>query len=102
MFLHQSFDVKRLRLSDCLELLVKGILEVRAHVMRVVAEIDLEALVAENLLLFTEDRVGEFGAKRRDSLRAILSRPDEADRGCLRGVFRPYGKEIKISLTAPS
>lgn len=89
MPLHQLLDIERLRLSDCLELLVEGELEVGAHIMRVISEVDVEALIAEDLLFFAKDGVGELGTESRNCLGALLARPHEADGKCLRGVLRP-------------
>lgn len=57
--------------------------------MRMVAQVNLEALIAEDLLLLAEDRVCEVGSERGDRLDAIVGRPHEADGGCFGSILRP-------------
>lgn len=69
------------------ELLAELDLEVGAHVRRIVAEVDLEVLVAKDFLLFAKDGVCESGVEF--GLFAIGAWGNERDHESLVGGGRP-------------
>lgn len=62
----------------------------RSHVADMVAQIDLEVLVAEDTLLLAEYGVCEFGIEGRDCPGPLQARSHERDGEGIVGICRPY------------
>lgn len=78
-FLENGGNIVGFAVTDGLEFLVVGDLQMRSHVIRTVPQADLEALVAKDPLLFAEDGISELGVEGRDGCEAGLGGREEID-----------------------
>jgi hypothetical protein len=75
--------------TDRLELLIIGNVNMRAHIMGCKAQADNQTPVAEDLFLITKDGVRELGMERRERLGLFVARLDNGDVNRIIGVARP-------------
>lgn len=72
--LQYSVNIRWLRLSDRLKLVFKGDLYIWSHVVRIIAQVNPEALVTKYLLLVAENGICELGSKVGDSFQSSRRR----------------------------
>jgi hypothetical protein len=81
--------VESSRVTDRLELLIVGNVNVRAHIMGRKAQADNQPPVSKDLFLITKDGVGELGVERGERLGFLVARLDNGDMNRIVGVARP-------------
>lgn len=79
-------------------LLAVGQLEVWPHVVRPVAQLELEIFVAEDLLIVAKDWICKFGVKAGHRSKSILGRGQKCDIQRLIGVREPWDVSVQLSL----
>lgn len=75
--------------TDWLELLIVGNVNMRAQIMSRKAQTDNQAFVTEDLLIVAKDRIGELGVKRRKCFRLLLAWLNDSNMDRIVGVARP-------------
>jgi hypothetical protein len=79
-------EVKSSCVTDCLELLIVGDVNMRAHIMGRKAQADNQTPITEDLFLITKDGVGELRMERGECLRLLVARLDNGDMNRIVGV----------------
>lgn len=75
--------------TDWLELLIVGNVNMRAQIMSRKAQTDNQASVTEDLLIVAKDRIGKLGVKRRKCFRLLLAWLNDSNMDRIVGVARP-------------
>lgn len=88
-FLQSAKKIRRSYVTNCLESIVIGNVNMRAEIMGGKAQADNQALVSKNLLFVSENGVGKLGVEGCESFRLRVTRLYNRDLKCIVGVACP-------------